>query len=1058
MPVGVCFIARFCPLILMILTTMAQADSLREQIDAVVPLGHTDSIYAVAFSKDGKLAFSLSLDQSLKVWEVASGREIKTWKMDSDQVRALSVSPNGYWVASGDKQQGIKLWDVATGKKIQYFKGTRRRVNSLAFSPDGKYLLAGGEDKKISLWRVKDGALLYSRRVHRKRINQVTFSADGKWIASASDDRSIIISYAHNGRPAMILKGHRQAVTSLDFSPDGKQIVSAGRDQQVVLWDITRQKIIKHFNGHKGVVNSVQFSRDGSLILSASDDQRMILWDVKKGTIKQVFKGHQGAVLSAAFAPDNYLVLSGSRDNTLRLWGSEQGNQIRVFNGQASRLNDIVITPDQHYLFSAHNDKSLKLWNLQTGAAIRIFNRHKARVNTVSVSDNGLYAASGGSDRQIVIWRVADGRRVRKLRGHQGRINQVLFTHDNLYLLSASSDRSIRLWDIKKRRTVRIFKGHQRAVISIALAPDGKHFVSTSKDNTLRLWNIKTGRSHILFAEEYPLRKVLYSRDGGSVFVSGWDLLQINHQNGQIIRRFGKGAFTHQSDITALALSTDGKWLASGGFDNRIIIWSVQDGTIKQQFAVKQGGILSLAFAAFSHKPHLFSAGGDGVIRLWDLRADTEVLRMVGSKQGEWIVMTPDGYYDNSPEGSELIHWVERDGMHSYSFEQFEQFFKRPDIIHARLQGKLQIGSPPPPIPAPPVVEMAEHLQTRQTNKKQVHLHLSVRDQHKFDLLRVFVNGRMIQQTEVGARHKELDINIPLVQGANQLTLIGFNQDGLSSDPRYLSVISTASQQQQSDLYLLTIGISQYQNLGQSAQLNYAHTDARHFAQRFNNAAHSLYRHVYEYHLLNQQASADNILAKLEMLANKIQSQDVLMFFFAGHGFKQPDKLSGQEIFYLETYDIDPDNINRTALNWDKIREKLQVIKGRILMFLDACHSGSISNETVVPNNQLAEKLFSRQAGGIMVFSAAKGRQFAQESPYFGSGEGLFSYALYKALRQDNLLTDYNGNGYIEFSELVNTVQQFVDQKSDGQQTPWLSHKELFGDLPIARALGQNKI
>jgi len=86
-----------------------------------------------------------------------------------------------------------------------------------------------------------------------------------------------------------------------------------------------------------------------------------------------------------------------------------------------------------------------------------------------------------------------------------------------------------------------------------------------------------------------------------------------------------------------------------------------------------------------------------------------------------------------------------------------------------------------------------------------------------------------------------------------------------------------------------------------------------------------------------------------------------------------------------------------------------------------------------------------------MVFSAAKGRQFAQESKRYGNGEGLFSYAISRAIEKDGQKADANGNGYIEFLEVVNYVQNYVDLATDGQQTPWLSHKELFGDIPIAK-------
>ena len=117
---------------------------------------------------------------------------------------------------------------------------------------------------------------------------------------------------------------------------------------------------------------------------------------------------------------------------------------------------------------------------------------------------------------------------------------------------------------------------------------------------------------------------------------------------------------------------------------------------------------------------------------------------------------------------------------------------------------------------------------------------------------------------------------------------------------------------------------------------------------------------------------------------------------------------------------------------------------------LDACHSGSIVTETVVPNDELAQQLFAGEHGGVMVFSASKGRQYSLESPDIGGGFGIFTYGLVQSLGSKAKVVDTNGNGFVEFMELVDSVSTYVNKETKGEQTPWLSRKELFGDLPIA--------
>lgn len=136
------------------------------------------------------------------------------------------------------------------------------------------------------------------------------------------------------------------------------------------------------------------------------------------------------------------------------------------------------------------------------------------------------------------------------------------------------------------------------------------------------------------------------------------------------------------------------------------------------------------------------------------------------------------------------------------------------------------------------------------------------------------------------------------------------------------------------------------------------------------------------------------------------------------------------------------------GLEWKTFGKRLARIRGRVMLFLDACHSGSIVTKTVVPNDELAWNFFKVGAGGVMVFSAAKGRQDSMESPDIGAGFGIITYALVQGLGPQSKEADRDGNGYIEFIELVGYVSRYVNRGT--VQTPRLSRKELFADLALA--------
>jgi uncharacterized caspase-like protein len=212
----------------------------------------------------------------------------------------------------------------------------------------------------------------------------------------------------------------------------------------------------------------------------------------------------------------------------------------------------------------------------------------------------------------------------------------------------------------------------------------------------------------------------------------------------------------------------------------------------------------------------------------------------------------------------------------------------------------------------------------------------------------------------------------------------------------------------------------------------------------FLNQEGKLFGEVRYNFLSNEKATVDNILEALDALS-EISSNDLAIIFMAGHGVRAQD---GN--FYFLTSNGNLSEPQKAGLSWTLLASYLERIRGRVILLLDACHSGSIVTETVVPNNELAQQLFGGGHGGVMVFSASKGRQFSLESPDIGGGFGVFTYNLIQSLGPEARLVDINGNGFVEFMEMVDYVSQKVHQVTNGEQTPWLSRKELFGDLPIA--------
>ena len=306
-------------------------------------VGHSFWIASVAFSPDGRYALSGSWDGTMKFWEIATGKEIRTFKgAPGSAVYAVAFSPDGRYALSGSGE--LTLWEVATGKEIKTFLRHSSTIASVAFSPDGRYLLSwlGGDgNPSIKLWEVATGKEI--RTFESKK------TTSWGWIPLGS-------------------------VESISFSPDGRYALSLSfNNREMMLWDVATGKGIRTFTGHSGVVASVAFSPDGRYALSGSRDRTIKLWDIATGKEIRTFTGHSNIVTSVAFSPDGRYVLSGSGDKTIKLWDIATAKEIRTFTGHSEVVNSVAFSPDGRYVLSGSNDVTLRLWDATTGKEIRTF-------------------------------------------------------------------------------------------------------------------------------------------------------------------------------------------------------------------------------------------------------------------------------------------------------------------------------------------------------------------------------------------------------------------------------------------------------------------------------------------------------------------------------------------------------------------------------------------------------------------------------------------------------------------------------------------------------------
>jgi len=350
--------------------------------------GHTDTVYAVAVSPDGRTALTGSGDRTLILWNLSTGQAIRSFTGHYDSVNSVAFSPDGKTALSGSDDQTLILWDLATGQLIRRFQGHTEAVTSVAFSPDGKQALSGSADDTLILWDLAAGQAIRQFRLHGGPVESVAFSPDGKLALSGSDDHTLILWDVATGQFIRRFSGHTDRVNSVAFSPDGRTALSAANEPAVIQWNVFTGQEIRRFYGHRTWVLSVQFSPDGQSALTGDFDGTSFEWDLATG---QTLSRQVGQFV--AYAPDGRHAVEVF-EKSARLVDLRAGQLVRVFNGHQTLIREIAVRPDGRTALTAGDDGTVILWDITTGQAIRRF-ANDLPVNALALAPDGHTALLG---------------------------------------------------------------------------------------------------------------------------------------------------------------------------------------------------------------------------------------------------------------------------------------------------------------------------------------------------------------------------------------------------------------------------------------------------------------------------------------------------------------------------------------------------------------------------------------------------------------------------------------------------------------------------------------
>lgn len=969
-------------------------------------------------------------------------------------------------------------------------QGHAGKVHNLIFTPDGNRLISISEDKTIRIWNTQTGIQV------KKFESQIgdgpegmfyasALSPDGKLLAvagyqvSTEKENYIIVIDVEKGEQVATAIGHTDVINSLSFSGSGQFMASGSADGTIRLWKMEKfPTLITNATINVGQpVSNITFNRMTQELAVASDSRDILIYPlsglnkgIKQFAPKTLHK-HKGLLNEIAYSPDGTYLVSSSFDNELFLWNSE-GTFIKEVDKLKHPITALAFSFDGKILAALDETGKGMTYTVPTGTRLTEFTGHDNTVfsavfsPSTSNASNYLVASGGGNNNEIILWNPINGLTIRKIKGKGSPIHQLAFGqgYELFYSREMASDKPA----FKSSFDLTSFSINRNTSRSPTVKVPPKDIMQTS------MFSIALPKGKMIKLDEGADGRILDFKvlADGSVVVASDFSLKLFDKNGYLNKEF----LGHSGAVRSVSVSEDGKYLASGGEDQSVIIWRLSETgfapSMRSVFDTPEWAEYfdSLPVDSLTHETTkkawqdviaFLKANGQKVYKEIDAqyKALGEVLipyaTLFLSEDNEWVCWTPRGYFSCSSAGAQYFGWHTNRGIERladfYDADQYFEILYRPkEMAKSIVDGKRVEDI---------LRETGERIfDLGRLHRPSVGFFESYTSANDTDLIH-YVNGELVTQAQTmpvnieiydgGGGVKELNVYhndkliirdttivtngegdkvvrtypFEMTNGENEFKVKVINHYKVESRADIFKLQYKGEIIATSSLYVLSVGINKYQN--SSYDLNYAQADAKAFTEKVVERNKGIFKAIHKTEIYDADATRANILNGFKKIIARAKPEDVFVFYYAGHGTIDEDKGDG---FYLVPTDVtklygDPDLLKKKAISDEELKNNLTLVKAqKQVVLMDACHSGAAVANMRVRGAASDEKAIVTLArsSGVVILASSGTKQFAAE--FDELQHGTFTYALLEALDGK---ADLGGDGQVT----INEIKLYMDDR-----------------------------